>query len=61
MDTNLLTIIKNLNKVAKFHADYCKDETCNIQLFLIKQAAKELSNKLNNEESLQVLHMNWPV
>lgn len=60
MESRLLTLIKNLNEVAKCHKNHCQDENCGISLFMIKQVAQELSIKLNNEESLEVLHMKWP-
>lgn len=60
MESRELTLIKNLNAVAKCHKEHCHDSDCGISLFMIKQAAMILTNQLNTEEHLEVIHMEWP-
>lgn len=61
MESRIMTLIKNLNQAAHCHKDDCHNEQCGVSLYLIKEAAKKLSEQLiNTEEQVEVVHMKWP-
>ena len=60
MESRTLTLIKNLNTAAKCHKEHCQDSNCGISLYMIKEAAKLLSDYLNDTEMVEFIHMEWP-